>query len=33
MLDELMELDEVKEVEDWEKMKRINEHYKYPNRL
>ena len=30
ILDELMELDEVKQVEDWEKMQRISEHYKYP---
>ena len=30
ILDELMELDEVKQVEDWEKMKRIADHYKYP---
>jgi len=33
MLDELMNLPEVKEVEDWEKMKRISEHYKYPMKL
>jgi alpha-galactosidase len=33
VLDELMEMDEVKEVEDWEKMKRIREHYKYPSGL
>jgi alpha-galactosidase len=30
ILDELMELDEVKHVEDWEKMQRIADHYKYP---
>ena len=30
LLDELLELDEVKEVEDWEKMPRISDHYKYP---
>jgi len=29
LLDELMELDEVKKVEDWEKMVHISEHYKY----
>jgi len=28
-----MELDEVKEVEDWEKMRRISEQYKYPSKL
>jgi len=33
LLDELMELDEVKEVEDWEKMPRISEYYKYPAKL
>jgi alpha-galactosidase len=33
ILEELMELDEVKEVEDWEKMKRISDHYKYPAKL
>jgi len=30
ILDELMALDEVQEVEDWEKMKRINDHFSYP---
>ena len=30
VLDELMDLDEVKEVEDWEHMERISEHFKYP---
>ncbi len=30
ILDELMALDEVREVEDWEKMKRINERFSYP---
>ncbi len=30
LLDELMELDEVKEVERWEKMSPISEHYQYP---
>ena len=30
LLDELLELDEVKKVEDWEKMQRIGEHYQYP---
>ena len=33
LLGELMELEQVKEVEDWEKMKRISEHYKYPSKL
>ena len=33
ILDELMELDEVKEIEDWEKMKRISDHYKYRDGL
>ena len=33
ILDELMELDEVKKVEDWEKMRRISDHYKYPSKL
>ncbi len=30
VLDELMALDEVKQVQDWEKMPRIDERYKYP---
>jgi alpha-galactosidase len=30
ILDELMELDEVKEVEDWEKMQRISDYFNYP---
>ncbi len=30
ILDELMELDEVKAVEDWEKMQPIRDHYQYP---
>lgn len=33
VLDELMELDEVKQVEDWEKMVRISNYYKYPAKL
>lgn len=33
ILDEVMELDEVKQVEDWEKMKRIRDHYRYPDKL
>ncbi len=33
ILDELMELDEVQEVEDWEKMRRIRDHYQYPPQL
>jgi alpha-galactosidase len=33
VLDELMNLDEVKEIEDWEKMARISEHTKYPIKL
>jgi alpha-galactosidase/6-phospho-beta-glucosidase family protein len=33
MLDEMLNLPEVKEIEDWEKMKRINEHFRYPMRL
>jgi alpha-galactosidase len=33
LLDELMELDEVKKVEDWEKIKRISDHYKYPSKM
>lgn len=32
VLDELMNMDEVKEVEDWEKMTRISDYYKYPRR-
>jgi hypothetical protein len=30
ILDELMELADVKKVEDWEKMMRIADYYKYP---
>jgi alpha-galactosidase len=30
ILDELMDLDEVRQVEDWEGMKRIGDHSKYP---
>jgi alpha-galactosidase len=30
ILDELMTMPEVQEVEDWEKMKRVADHYKYP---
>jgi hypothetical protein len=30
ILDELMDLDEVVQVEDWEKMPRIAGHYRYP---
>jgi alpha-galactosidase len=33
VLDELMDLDEVRQVEDWEGMKRIGDHSKYPARL
>jgi len=33
MLDEMMNLPEVKEVEDWEKMKRISDAMKYPMKL
>jgi len=33
ILDELMALDKVQEVEDWEKMQRIADHYKYPDGL
>ncbi|MBN1890319.1 MAG: hypothetical protein JW850_20160, partial [Thermoflexales bacterium] len=30
ILDELVALDEVKQVEDWEKMRRIGDHFQYP---
>ena len=33
LLDELMNMDEVKEVEDWEKMTRISNYYKFPAKL
>ena len=33
MLDEMMNLPEVKEIEDWEKMKRISDAMKYPMKL
>ncbi len=33
LLDELMNMPEVKKVEDWEKMKPISEHYQYPAKL
>ena len=33
MLDEMLNLPEVKEIEDWEGMKRISEHFKYPMKL
>ena len=33
LLDELINMDEVKKIEDWEKMVRIRDHYKYPAKL
>jgi alpha-galactosidase len=33
MLDELMNMKEVKEIEDWEKMTHIDDFYKYPSKL
>jgi alpha-galactosidase len=33
LLDELMNMDEVKEVEDWEKMTRISDYNKFPAKL
>jgi len=33
LLDELLNRDDVRAVEDWEKMPHINEHYKYPAKL
>jgi alpha-galactosidase len=33
LLDELLELGQVKEIEDWEKMKRISDYYQYPASL
>jgi alpha-galactosidase len=33
VLEELLNLDEVKEIEDWEKMVRIADHFRYPSKL
>jgi alpha-galactosidase len=33
ILDELMEMEEVRQVENWGKMKPISEHYKYPRKM
>jgi alpha-galactosidase len=33
VLEELLNMDEVKEVEDWEKMVRISDYFKYPAKL
>jgi alpha-galactosidase len=33
VLDDLLNLDEVKAVEDWEKIERIADHYRYPSKL